>query len=254
MDIRHVTSLHGNIHFNGLHHLTNHSMSPSDICITDTCNSVVSIYDIYRIFDLPIPESPSNPKDYRKHLFFMYTNLYHKLQPDPIIGVNSNLVKNVPLDIEIENRIHNYVNTDNKNMRLLIYRFSFDYLQRHVNIEGKKISDIIEDIISRTKIFSLRGYDSLKNIFKEAFIFFENNKFIKLNKHKTHFSMVIPANIQIKNINESLIITIWSKYKNILTNMLTFEEAVNFIKSKEDKLTVNTCQQLVMYYFKCELL
>jgi len=94
----------------------------------------------------------------------------------------------------------------------------------------------------------------LKDIFKESFIFFEKNKFIRLNKSKTHFAMIIPSNIKIKDVNDNLIIEIWSKYKNNLIHMLTFEDAVNFLKRKEEILKLSTCQQLIMYYFKCNLL
>jgi len=254
MDIRHVTSIHGNIHFNGVHHLSNYTLGSTDVCLTDTYSNIISIYDIYRLFDLPIPESPTTPKEYRKHLFSMYTNLYSKLQSDPIIGINSNLIKFVKLEPEIENKIDERMNRDNKNLNILIYRFTFDYLQRNINVEGKKISTVIEDIISRTKPFITKGYDSLKDIFKESFIFFEKNKFIRLNKSKTHFAMIIPSNIKIKDVNDNLIIEIWSKYKNNLIHMLTFEDAVNFLKRKEEILKLSTCQQLIMYYFKCNLL
>jgi len=254
MDIRHVTSIHGNIHYNGVHHLSNYTLGSTDVCLTDTYSNIISIYDIYRLFELPIPESPTTPKEYRKHLFSMYTYLYSKLQPDPIIGINSNLIKFVKLEPEIENKIDNQMNQNNKNLNILIYRFTFDYLQRNINIEGKKISSVIDDIISRTKPFIVKGYDNLKDNFKESLLFFESNKFIRLNKAKTHFAIVIPPNIKTKDINENLIIDIWSKYKTHLINMLTFEDAVFFLKRKEELLKLSTCQQLIIYYFKCNLL
>lgn len=253
MDIRHVTSIHGGIHFDGIQHLHNYIMSSTDISINDTFNSTISIYDIYRLFDLTIPEEPTTPKEYRKHLFSMFTNLYKKLNSDSILPMN-NLVKNIQIDPEVESKIDNYIDNYNKKMSILVYRFTFDYLQRNTNLEGKKISVIIEDIISRTKPFINKGYDALKENFKEAITFFDKNRFIRLNKAKTHFAINIPLNIVKKEIDDKIIIDIWTKYKKDLINVLTFEEAINFLQNIEEKLSLSISQQLILHYFNCDLL